>query len=159
MSRANNIVLIIELLLIGSTSFALLSAAAFMALTQLLNGLNFVSMVFGTLTLLSTYAVVSVNWLVISYLSNDKILCKKYIYYWIGVLVGCIVLVVSIMSHFPSYSEPYKREWLYSQITLFVFGAPLLIPVVHVLTSALVNQYANKQRNTDSGADAPTPVR
>ena len=132
----NNYVLIAELLLIGTSSFALLSAAILLAVSQLMNRVDFVSMVFGLLTLISLYAIVSVNWLVISFLSNDSILSRKYAIYWYGVLAGFFVLVFSLISLYPSYSEPYKREWLYSQINLFSFGAPLIVPVVHVFLTA-----------------------
>ena len=144
MEKINKIIIGLELAIIAlPITLTLIIYGITVSIFQLAERLNAVNIVMGLIILISLAATVSVWLLAIKYIKSSTLLNKKHVIYWLFILTGTLIVLVSFVIRYLYSPQPAKGTdewWFYTYSSMFIGGAPLLIPAFHVFVLAFVNE-------------------
>ncbi len=138
MGRVNNIIIGLEIIgILFPVSILLFFLGIPAALKQSIFFFNLDEILIVLVSITSAAVTISVWLLAIKYLRGISVINKRHMAHWALVVTGFIIVIAAFLLSYLIQPKPFSG--FYGQLTMFIFGAPLLVPAVHVFMSAWVN--------------------
>ena len=140
------VVFLAELMLLAMPLSALLAAWGLAVIVPAaFTNPSAVSVAMGSFTLVALVALTAGWVLAFRFLYGGvHYLAASSLVLWFAASAGALIVLAALVSTYSPQPEPYTSWWAFRQdFSLFLFGAPALVPLAHLVTERLRHMGAN----------------